>query len=636
MSLKSLRALVLLSIIILILLLLSRRLEMAKQARGKGAAVPLQGTLTPEEQRAQDLVLSDARVQAHTINRRSEVVDVNTAGALYTAVDERCAAADCRRVVVYSFETNTTITAMVNLDSGDVLDVWPQPGLQPVVNGRLAARALEIALNAPQVSEALGYQPETADMAPVGAGLVNSACEVGHLCVGPTFNVGNRVLWAIVDLTAEEVAGLNWTVVSPDGEFEPFHFDGNCPQPGSVVQDGWSLHYETTTTDGLHVYDVTYQGMPVLASVKLVEWHVDYGVTGFLDPTGCDDNIYTIPAYGETEVLPLTDGGEEVGFEVVQDFRMPEWGARCNYRYEQHLQFYEDGRFRVVVAAFGRGCSDLAVYRPVVRIDTAVNGDGQDFLDVWDGDQWQPQLTETYRAPYEDPQHGPHAYTEEGYSWRVRDQFGAGYYIEPGQGQFDDNGRGDSPFFYVTRHRAAEGDGDLPTFSSAYCCREDYQQGPHLFLDDETVSGENIVLWYVPQFVTDSLGDDGDPPYCWTQNGEDDPETYPCFGGPLFVPFWLDGVTVNAGFEVNADTVALGDTAVFTNTSGSNVPLTYTWDFGDGTGTAMDVNPTYRYPVTGTFTVTLTASGPSGESDTATRPVEVVERWSLHIPFLGR
>ncbi|MCB0028664.1 MAG: hypothetical protein KDE28_12195, partial [Anaerolineales bacterium] len=47
------------------------------------------------------------------------------------------------------------------------------------------------------------------------------------------------------------------------------------------------------------------------------------------------------------------------------------------------------------------------------------------------------------------------------------------------------------------------------------------------------VAGENIVLWYVSQALTDTSSGNM---YCWTVTGEPTPETYPCFTGPMFSP----------------------------------------------------------------------------------------------------
>lgn len=54
----------------------------------------------------------------------------------------------------------------------------------------------------------------------------------------------------------------------------------------------------------------------------------------------------------------------------------------------------------------------------------------------------------------------------------------------------------------------------------------------------------------------------------------------------------------------------VGETTIFTNTSAN--ASSYEWDFGDGSGVSTAENPTYSYPMTGTYTVVLTATGQSG------------------------
>ena len=53
--------------------------------------------------------------------------------------------------------------------------------------------------------------------------------------------------------------------------------------------------------------------------------------------------------------------------------------------------------------------------------------------------------------------------------------------------------------------------------------------------------------------------------------------------------------------------------ATFTNASTN--ATTYVWDFGDGTGTSIDENPTYTYTVAGTYTVKLTAISDQGSNE---------------------
>lgn len=58
----------------------------------------------------------------------------------------------------------------------------------------------------------------------------------------------------------------------------------------------------------------------------------------------------------------------------------------------------------------------------------------------------------------------------------------------------------------------------------------------------------------------------------------------------------------------------------FTNASSGNA-TSFAWDFGDG-GSSTDENPSYTYAANGTYTVTLVATGPCGDS-TVTQTVEM-------------
>ncbi|MEW5988203.1 MAG: PKD domain-containing protein [Chloroflexota bacterium] len=599
--------------------------------RGKSAALPITGDTSPAQVLAQDLALSDSRVQEYTRGRRAEVFGVRRVGNQFTEASRACATAACWQVEIYIFDQNATVLAIVNVEAAAVLDVLYQPGVHPGVNQRLNDLALELALNDPDVIETLGYRPVAADMAPMDAGLVNSTCAQGHLCLAPTFTIHNRALWAIVDLMDEQVVQLAWTNLTVPGGLPTPNapiltpVPPSCPEPGSVSRAGWSLNYENTYTDGLRVYDVSYNGTPVLTSVKLAEWHADYGTNGYEDSAGCGGGGGGSPIYpyGETLVLDLLDEQNNViGFEVVQDFRMNGWGGWCSYRYEQHIQFFDDGRYRVVSGSYGKGCGNNPIYRPLVRIDLAIADPGNDSFAIWDGMDWAVQAVEGWWLQGE-------PYTPEGYKWRVTDQGGQGYYVEPGQGQFGDGGRGDNAFIYAVQHHPAEGDTDLGMMGD--CCLDDYQQGPHLFLNGESIENEDIVIWYVPQMQTDVTPGSY---YCWTVQGDPNPETYPCFSGPMFLPTSIYGVSPAAGFAHNSP-VTLGETAVFTNTSTGSQPMTYTWDFGDGTPPVSLTNPTHDYTAAGAYTVTLTTTNQWGSS-TVDQTFTVLPPNQLYLPYIER
>ena len=76
-----------------------------------------------------------------------------------------------------------------------------------------------------------------------------------------------------------------------------------------------------------------------------------------------------------------------------------------------------------------------------------------------------------------------------------------------------------------------------------------------------------------------------------------------------------------AQFAVSDATAGVGQVITFINQSGGAGPLTYTWDFGDGT-TAVDNTPNHQYSAPGTYLVHLTVQNDFGQSE-AYWPVNV-------------
>ncbi|MBK8985136.1 MAG: hypothetical protein IPM39_03495 [Chloroflexi bacterium] len=575
--------------------------------RGKPVAAPLAQTATQAQQAAQTAALADPRVIQHTVGRRAEVFGVRDVMGQFTPDSSACATAVCYQVEIYNFDDNTAVLAIVRADTNEVLDVLHQPGVQPGINKRLADRAVQIATNAPQVIEALGYRPQAVAVAPVPAGMPGTICDEGHLCAAPTFNLGDRFLWAVVDLTDERLVDIAWTEMIPDTPNTSMPaIPQGCPAPGTVNRDGWELAYETTGTDGLRVHTIRYNGELVANNIKLVEWHAAYTSTGFVDSTGCGGGGggFPIYPYGETEIHDLLDGQSNViGFEVVQDFRMSNWGSGCNYRYDQHIQFFSDGRFRVVSGAYGKGCGTNATYRPVVRVDIAVNGSANDSFATWNGSEWQTENIEFWQL-----QDVP--YTVEGYKWQVSDVSGAGYSLEPGQGQFGDGGLGDNGFIYVTQHKPAEGDTDLGVIGS--CCNSNYQQGPHNYINGESIVAENIVIWYAPQMVTNATPGSY---YCWTVSGEPNPETYPCYSGPMFVPLAVGDPTYGVTLAPAAanQTGAPGSTVTYTLSITNSGTISDSFGFtAAGANWAVGLPPTVTLAAGAAAAVPLTVAVPDG------------------------
>ncbi len=515
----------------------------------------LSSGLDIEQQQAQKIALADPGFVAETRDPESGAPLRSEIFGIYplrpsdiTAESAACAKAACYRVELYNYAYNLSVIAIVDLQQEVVLAVNRLLETQPDIPPHLTAIAQEIAAKAPEVAAALGVEPAMVDatMANIKTALNASRCERSHhLCVAPTFMQGERALWAIVDLTEGTVVGVRWTELGTVGgevtaptekqlqdEVVTREF---CEKSNSLVRDGWALDYILTSSDGLRISDVTFDGQAVIASAKLVDWHVSYSLKegfGYSDAIGCP--IFSqaaVVAFNGPEVEPILDGEQPVGFALTQQYKSEFWPAPCNYYYSQRYEFYADGRFRVAAANHGRGCGDNGTYRPVMRIVPA----GSYQFANWDDTGWQPWPEEAWMAPFEATN------AEEG-QFRLLAADGTGYLIEPGRGQFGDGGRGDNPFVYVTRHHipgdgADEGDGDLITIGP--CCNNDYQQGPEKFIDSppESLDDGDLVLWYVAQMEND---DTAGEEYCWAdavlQDGVYVPVDYPCVAGPMFVP----------------------------------------------------------------------------------------------------
>ncbi len=100
-------------------------------------------------------------------------------------------------------------------------------------------------------------------------------------------------------------------------------------------------------------------------------------------------------------------------------------------------------------------------------------------------------------------------------------------------------------------------------------------------MNNEPVQNQNIVLWYVPQMTTDVTAlqaAEGEADYyCWTVRGEPDPETYPCFAGPMFVPIESSTPTpTQTGTPTNTPTATVTGTPPTSTPTSTGTPPTST------------------------------------------------------------
>ncbi len=500
--------------------------------------------------------------------------------AINSMLDEnskkRCKIATCYVVEKYNFATNTTTRAIVDVDNRLLLRISRYANMQPDISNRLTKIAKAIALKSPKIIKELGHKPTPNElsMANVRTNLKESPCEdKNHLCVAPTFadHQKQMALWAIVDLTELKLAAAKWAGLGKT--YTPACIDERtlqnkyimenfCQKDSNLTKDGWSLVYHLTGSDGLEIRDLKYNGKEVAKSLKIVDWHVAYKgygadkldtstpsivegrevefvkgenneyTFGYNDAMGCPMfSTSVVLAFNAPQIRPIIEAGKEVGFSITQDFRNPKWPMACNYRYENRFEFYKDGSFRVVGINLGRGCSNKAIYRPVMRLDISMPDNKEQFA-LYDNGVWKDwQIEGMYKST------GREKMYKEQYLYKIYNASNAkdGFYIEPNRGQFGDNSRGDNERVFVTKFKANEGDEDLLTLGS--CCKLD-EDGVEQYLNNEVIEATDIVIWYVPKVQND---DRKGHEYCWAdstidENGNPSVKLYPCIVGPKFIP----------------------------------------------------------------------------------------------------
>ncbi len=501
---------------------------------------------TDENQKtAQNLAVKDARFTRETKDANTNEPLFNEVFGIYPLRQSdlvqqtaQCARSLCYRIEMYNFALNSTTNAMVDVNAQQVVAVTKIPQSQPDIPPALTELAAHIAGSSDEVVNALGGAPANPLMTNTKTALNRTKCERSkHLCVAPTYVSGEKALWAIVDLTDLNLVGVRWTQVGATGKAVTEKSLQNevltqkyCETNTAIDRSGWKLNYMLTSSDGLKVSEVSFQGKAVLTSAKLVDWHVSYSKTegfGYSDAVGCPYfSQAAVVAAIEPKIAPLPNG-----FSLVQKYYSEGYPTPCNYSYEQRFDFYDDGRFRIIAGSLGRGCGDDGTYRPVTRI--AFAGDRNNFAE-WTGADWKPWQTEAWQN-----QKSETAYTKENYQYRIAGEKD-GYYLEANRGQFGDGGRGDNAYVYATKNAPDRDEGESDLVTIGPCCNTDYHQGPEKFIEPqpEPIENSSLVLWYVAQLKND--GEKGKE-YCWAEsvveNGVYKVIEHPCYSGAMFVPF---------------------------------------------------------------------------------------------------
>jgi len=447
-------------------------------------------------EQARQIAMADGRVQQALAGEHYQFVHALPVWHDFGPASNACAIHTCAQAELFDFTRILTLVVMVDLDAGQVTEVIPMPHSFPEVNAELADLVIRLASTDPKVLAEVKGRRFQASMAPDNAWMPEGPCAV-HWCVGPSFAVEgvDAPLIVIVDLNDLAVVHVTWSQSSaPSGPMPMEEAPETCPDPGTVSQDGWSVNYEPTNTDGLRLYDVTYNGQLVFQSLKLPQVNVWYasGGYGYMDSLGCNG---IVPPYGQTQVIQISGG-----FQILQDFRMSGWPHNCNYRYEQQVTFYTDGRFTPEVSVYGPGCAYDGLYRPFLRVDIGPAGQLSNFFQYFTDGVWTSPAVEGDFPKNEQPQ-------VQGYQWRQLGADQGGYQVSP-------TGKDDEHYIELV-HYADEGDNDLPTQGV-----DPQQIFPLQWANGESIQDQDLLLWLVPESQTTQ-----NPPYCWSAGGTPNPCT---------------------------------------------------------------------------------------------------------------
>ena len=418
--------------------------------------------------------------------------------------DDDCAHNNCAHATFYNYTAGGTLEAVINLDAETVVGSWQNSYARPGGSTHIVKKAVEIAAQDAQVIATLG-DIGAADpaMVPMSGWLADDACR-DEWCVDLTFvdpEGSGRIYHIFVNMEQEIVARTFYTRGRPDRAAAKPVSQRNAYTDDCHKQYGWEICWEMTANDGVNFRDATYKGDLIFSSAKIAQveaWYPSW-------PGGYRDEIgfaASVPPFDDTVVTDLGDG-----FEIRQMFtEFTRWpNCVCCYRYEEVVQLFEDGRFNFRFISHGPGCDDLSIYRPFWRIDIDLDGPDNDSVWLWTSPRWTESTTEFETYPFVDDvsPDGFKLSTSDGdlsYRWQMDKTDPLGL---------------DEAYLFGLQFKEGEGDGPILTGPG------DTFIPPRQWVDGDPLSGENVVLWYVPLLNTKIGGP-------WWCQPDPEPDFSPC------------------------------------------------------------------------------------------------------------
>ena len=185
----------------------------------------------------------------------------------------------CARVSFYDYSDGGTVDAIVNLDTGQVVESTVHRDARPGASPQVVPRALAIAAADPRVTEVLGdVRKAEPIMGPMSGWLMDDDCREDW-CVDLTFAApdgSGRTFHTFVNMEREEVARVFYSRSRPErADAQPAAQDRTWDD-GCHEEYGWSVCWEMTAHDGVEFRDATYNGDSIFSNVKIGQVEVFY------------------------------------------------------------------------------------------------------------------------------------------------------------------------------------------------------------------------------------------------------------------------------------------------------------------------------------------------------------------------
>ena len=260
---------------------------------------------------AEQVALNHPDVVALTEGRRVETFQVMPLVRYMQDGVNVCGDTTCEQVMIYDFEQNATISAIVDSGKNRLIDALLLSNSTPPFSERVEKLAKRLVVDSEEVSAAVG-RPIAADEI-VFMHMQHENCPTNHLCLGATFTMDSGGVFVLVDATDETIADIWWSGKTLESD-EPTEIAdnerfGDCSEY-ALSRDGWVMDFRVTPSDGLGVAAVSFDGKQILNDARLTHWAAHYvngGGWGFLDYTGCQGGGggFAIFPSGPTETPPL-------------------------------------------------------------------------------------------------------------------------------------------------------------------------------------------------------------------------------------------------------------------------------------------------------------------------------------------